>query len=117
MRMKNHTLSIFSWNVNGIRAGLKKGTFQTFIQTYHPDILCLQETKATKDQVDIDLPDYTEYWHSAEKKGYSGTALFSKKPAQHVIYGLLPDILKKGDLIDDHGRNGAEEGHVVLVFC
>ena len=113
MRMKNHTLSIFSWNVNGIRAGLKKGTFQTFIQTHTPDILCLQETKATKDQVVIDLPDYTEYWHSAEKKGYSGTAIFSKTPAINVIYGLLPTVRKSFHLTDDQNRDGASEGRVI----
>lgn len=74
-------MQIFSWNVNGIRSGLKKGTFLDFIQKYHPDILCLQETKAHINQVEIDLPDYTEYWNSAQRAGYSGTAIFSKTPA------------------------------------
>lgn len=74
-------MRIFSWNVNGIRAGLKKGTFLPFIETYRPDILCLQETKAHIDQVEVDLPDYIEYWNSAERAGYSGTAIFSKTPA------------------------------------
>ncbi|OIO19091.1 MAG: exodeoxyribonuclease III [Candidatus Magasanikbacteria bacterium CG_4_9_14_0_2_um_filter_41_10] len=111
--MKNSTLSIFSWNVNGIRAGLKKGTFQEFIQKHKPDILCLQETKASKNQVEIDLPDYTEYWHSAKKKGYSGTAIFSKIPATSVIYGLLPNVLKKFHLTDNQDRDGASEGRVL----
>lgn len=74
-------MRIFSWNVNGLRAGLKKGTFLDFMNTKNPDILCLQETKAKADQVEIDLPNYTEYWNSAERAGYSGTAIFSKTPA------------------------------------
>lgn len=78
-------MRLFSWNVNGIRAGLKKGTFLEFIQQQNPDILCLQETKAKKDQVELDLPDYIEYWNSAERAGYSGTAIFSKPPIINCI--------------------------------
>ena len=71
-------MRLYSWNVNGIRAVIKKGTFLPFISEYQPDILCLQETKAKKNQVEIDLPDYFEIWNSAERAGYSGTAIFSK---------------------------------------
>ena len=71
-------MKIFSWNVNGIRAVLKKGLFQPFLDSYRPDIVCLQETKAERGQFEIDLPDYREYWNSAVKKGYSGTAIFSR---------------------------------------
>ena len=71
------TIKIISWNVNGIRAVMKKG-FLDFIKKYDPDILCLQETKAEQGQAVIDLPQYTEYWNSAKKKGYSGTAIFTK---------------------------------------
>ena len=71
-------MKFYSWNVNGIRAVVKKGTFQKFVAEHKPDILCLQETKAEKGQAEIDLPDYQEYWNSAEKKGYSGTAIFSR---------------------------------------
>ncbi len=74
-------IKLFSWNLNGLRAGLKKGTFLQFIQQENPDILCMQETKAKPGQVEIDLPSYTEYWNSAERAGYSGTAVFSKTPA------------------------------------
>lgn len=73
-------MKIFSWNVNGLRAGLKKGTFLDFINNQQPDILCLQETKAKIDQVEIDLPEYQEFWNSAERAGYSGTAIFTKLP-------------------------------------
>ena len=69
-------MKIISWNVNGIRAVVKKGVFIPFVEKYKPDILCLQETKAQKGQAEIDLPQYEEYWNSAEKKGYSGTAIF-----------------------------------------
>ena len=58
-------MKIYSWNVNGIRATLKKGTFQSFMATHKPDILCLQETKAERGQIEIELPGYHEYWNSA----------------------------------------------------
>ena len=71
-------MKFISWNVNGIRAVIKKG-FYDFISEYNPDIICIQETKAHKEQVDLILPDYPyQYWNSAVKKGYSSTAVFSK---------------------------------------
>ena len=71
-------MKIISWNVNGIRAILKKG-FLDFINDFNPDIICIQETKAHPEQVDLDLDNYKyKYWNSATKKGYSGTAIFSK---------------------------------------
>ena len=71
-------MKIISWNVNGIRAALKKG-FLDFMDEYDPDIICIQETKAHKEQVELDLDKYPyKYWNSAEKKGYSSTAIFSK---------------------------------------
>ncbi|HEY4494402.1 MAG TPA: endonuclease/exonuclease/phosphatase family protein, partial [Candidatus Paceibacterota bacterium] len=69
-------MQIISWNVNGIRAVHKKGLFVPFIKKYQPDVLCLQETKAEQSQHEVDLPEYEEYWNSATKKGYSGTAIF-----------------------------------------
>ena len=72
-------MKIISWNVNGIRAVIKKG-FYDFMSVYNPDIICIQETKAHKDQVNLELEDYPYlYWNSAQKKGYSGVAIFSKK--------------------------------------
>ena len=71
-------MKFISWNVNGIRAVIKKG-FYDFINEYNPDIICLQETKAHKEQVDLQLDNYPyQYWNSAIKKGYSSTAIFSK---------------------------------------
>ena len=71
-------LSIFSWNVNGLRSVLSKGALQSFIAEYQPDILCLQEIKMKPGQAKIDLPEYEEIWNSAERPGYSGTAIFTK---------------------------------------
>lgn len=70
--------SLYSWNVNGIRAVLKKGALQELLNSYQPDFLCLQETKAKKNQVEVDFPDYQEFWNSADRAGYSGTAIFAK---------------------------------------
>lgn len=71
-------LKIFSWNVNGIRAVLRKNALQNFVFEYQPDILCLQETKAKQGQAEIDFEEYEEIWNSAERPGYSGTAIFTK---------------------------------------
>lgn len=82
------TKTLISWNVNGIRAVLQKG-FLDFVRDADPDILCLQETKAHPTQVDMELAQYPyHYWNSAEKKGYSGTAIFSKIEPLQVSYGL-----------------------------
>ena len=82
--------SLYSWNVNGIRAVLKKGVLQELLQSKNPDFLCLQETKAKKDQVEVDFPDYQEIWNSADRAGYSGTAIFAKnhQPIQSIELNL-----------------------------
>jgi len=76
-----------SWNVNGIRAALGKG-FMDFFNEADADIFCLQETKCQVGQVELDLPGYYQYWNAAEKKGYSGTALFTKEEPLKVTYGI-----------------------------
>ena len=87
-----------SWNVNGIRAAIKKG-FLDFVEIHNPDILCLQETKAHPEQVELALPQYPyKYWNWAEKKGYSGTTIFSKIKPLDAANGL--DITKH----DSEGR-------------
>ncbi|MEK7539206.1 MAG: exodeoxyribonuclease III [Patescibacteria group bacterium] len=108
-------MKIISWNVNGIRAVHKKGLFAPFIEKYQPDILCLQETKAEQHQSKIDLPDYEEYWNSAEKKGYSGTAIFTKIKPLSVMLGLPEKIVKKYNLKDDGYGNPNTEGRVVTA--
>jgi exodeoxyribonuclease-3 len=82
-------MKLISWNVNGVRAALGKGLAE-FFAAEAPDILCLQETKAQQEQVDMDWLDssYHQFWNSAEKKGYSGTAIFSKKKPIGVSYGF-----------------------------
>lgn len=81
-------MKLVSWNVNGVRAIIKKG-FLDFVYEEKPDIICLQETKAHPEQVDIALPEYAHhFWHSADKKGYSGTAVFSKIKPLSVSHGL-----------------------------
>lgn len=108
-------MTLFSWNVNGIRAALRKGDFTKFIEEYKPDILCLQETKAQRGQVEIDLAGYNEYWNSADKKGYSGTAIFSKEQALSIVNGFPEDIAKKYNLIDAHDRDSSTEGRVITA--
>ena len=107
-------MKIYSWNVNGIRAVLKKGSFQSFLAEHKPDILCLQETKAERGQVEIDLPDYQEYWNSAVKKGYSGTAIFSKQKPIAVINGFPDEIGKRYTFADGFG-DSATEGRVMAA--
>ena len=80
-------MKLISWNVNGLRACLTKG-FLDFVQAEQPDILALQETKMQPEQVNFDLPGYAMWFNSAEKKGYSGTAVFAKEPPLSVAFGL-----------------------------
>jgi len=106
-------MKLYSWNVNGIRAVIKKETFQKFIAEHQPDVLCLQETKAKQEQVEVDLAGYHEYWNSADKAGYSGTAIFSKDKALSVINGFTGDITEKYNLSDDSYGDPNKEGRVI----
>lgn len=80
-------MKFISWNVNGIRAALKKG-FMDYFNTMDADIFCLQETKCQVGQVELDLPGYHQYWNAAVKKGYSGTAIFTKQEPINATYGI-----------------------------
>ncbi len=80
-------MKFISWNVNGIRACVGKG-FLVFFNEIDADIFCLQETKLQEGQIELDLPGYYQYWNYAEKKGYSGTAIFTKKEPISVAYGI-----------------------------
>ena len=102
--------SLFSWNVNGIRAVLRKGALQKFIAEYQPDILCLQETKAKQGQAEVDLPEYEELWNSAERPGYAGTAIFTKIKPLSVRYNLPTGA----DFTDEFG-NPLTEGRVLTA--
>lgn len=108
-------MKLVSWNVNGIRAVHRKGFFLPFIEKYKPDILCLQETKAMQGQAEIDLPDYEEYWNSAKKKGYSGTAIFTKTKPISVILDIPESIAKKHGLKADKYGDPNTEGRVLAL--
>jgi exodeoxyribonuclease-3 len=108
-------IKLYSWNVNGIRAVVKKGEFQKFMAKHQPDILCLQETKAEQGQAEVDIKGYEEYWSSAEKKGYSGTAIFTKIKPLKVINSLPEDLEKKYKLSDDSYGDPNKEGRVIAA--
>ncbi len=108
-------MKLYSWNVNGIRAVLNKGALQSFIAAHDPDILCLQETKAERGQVEIDLPQYHEHFYSAAKKGYSGTAIFSKMPAIRYIDGFPQDIVKQFSVTGDTYGDPNAEGRIIAA--
>ena len=89
-------MRLVSWNVNGLRAVMGKN-FMEFFNEIDADIFCLQETKLQEGQIEMDLPGYYQYWNYAEKKGYSGTAIFTKKEPVSVSYGIG---------IDEHDHEG-----------
>lgn len=89
-------MKLISWNVNGIRAVLKKN-FAAFIETAAPEVLCVQETKAAPEQVSFALPGYQQFWNTAEKKGYAGTAIFTK---------IAPLSVRRGMGVAEHDREG-----------
>ena len=106
-------MKLFSWNVNGIRAVINKGEFAKFIKQYDPDIICLQETKAKQGQAEIDLSQYEEFWNSADKAGYSGTAIFSKVKPLSVVYGFADGVTEKYNLTSDGYGDPTHEGRVI----
>ena len=108
-------MKIYSWNVNGIRAVLRKELFLSFVADEQPDVLCLQETKAQPGEAVIDLPDYTEYWNSATKKGYSGTAIFSKTKPLSIRNDLPSEIQQKFDMTADAYGDPNSEGRVLTA--
>ncbi len=111
-------MKIFSWNVNGLRAVIRKGALQDFVNQYQPDILCLQETKAKQGQAEIDLPEYEEIWNSAERAGYSGTAIFTKVKPISIRTNLPTDVIfadKFGDPLNEGRVLTAEFENFYLV--
>ena len=89
-------MKLISWNVNGIRACVNKG-FKEFFEKINADIFCIQETKCQPEQIELEFDGYYAYWNSAEKKGYSGTAIFTKQKPICVTYGIG---------IDEHDKEG-----------
>lgn len=104
-------MKLISWNVNGLRACMGKGFMDAFA-ALDADCFCLQETKLQAGQIEMDLPGYTQYWNYAQKKGYSGTAIYTKTPALSVSYGIG---------IEEHDTEGrvitAEFENFYLVTC
>ena len=104
-------MRLISWNVNGLRACVQKGFLDVF-HTLNADCFCLQETKLQPGQIDLDMPGYQQYWYSAEKKGYSGTALFSKTEPISIKYGVgVEELDAEGRIIT------AEYEKFFLVTC
>ena len=92
--------TLVSWNVNGLRACTGKGNFYDFVRTVSPDVLCLQETKLQAGQIEMDMPDYHSFWNYAEKKGYSGTAVFTKQEPLGATCGIgIPEHDHEGRVI------------------
>ena len=104
-------MKFISWNVNGLRACVQKG-FLDFFTSIDADFFCIQESKLQAGQIDLDLPGYRQYWNYAEKKGYSGTAIFAKNEPLSVSYGIG---------IEEHDREGRvitlEYDNFYLVTC
>ena len=92
-------MKLLSWNVNGLRACVGKG-FEEVLRSQDADFFCLQETKLQPDQIALDTPGYHQFWCSAQKKGYSGTAIFAKQEPLSVTYGIgIPELDTEGRLI------------------
>lgn len=108
-------MRLVSWNVNGIRSIHKKGMLVPALEKLKADIICFQETKAEEHQSEVDLPDYEEYWNSAKKRGYSGTAIFTKEQPITVTFGLPEHILRKFDMTGDHYGDPNHEGRIIAA--
>jgi len=108
-------MKLYSWNVNGIRAVLNKGAFQDFIKKHDPDVLCLQETKAHREQVELDMPQYHEHFFSAIKKGYSSTAIFSKEKPLQYKDGFPEDLIETYKVTGDTYGSPNDEGRVIAA--
>ncbi len=108
-------MKLYSWNVNGIRAVLRKDALIPFITAENPDILCLQETKAQPGEALVDLPGYHEYWNSAEKKGYSGTAIYSRVEPISIRHGLNAELCAKYDMTGNEYGDPNTEGRIMTA--
>lgn len=108
-------LKIYSWNVNGIRAVVRKELWVPFLESENPDIICLQETKAKPDQFELVMPDYDQFYYPAEKPGYSGTAILTKIKPLQVVNGLPENIIKKYKVSGDTYGDPNLEGRVMAA--
>ncbi len=110
-------MKLVSWNVNGIRNVHKKGLLDPFFEKLQPDIVGFQETKAEQHQSEVDLPEYEEYWNSSKgRKGYAGTAIFTKIEPEAVLFDFPEQICKKFTFFDTYGDANAEGRIVAAEF-
>ena len=108
-------MKIYSWNVNGIRSVDKKGALAEFIQKEQPDIVCFQEVKAHEADIDLEFPDYEKFWNSGDRKGYAGTAIWTKVAPKRALYDLPEELITKYKLDSDHYGNPSGEGRVTAL--
>jgi exodeoxyribonuclease-3 len=108
-------ITLYSWNVNGIRAVNNKGLWEPFLKTTQADIICLQEIKAKPEQITVDTHGYDVFWYSADKPGYSGTALLSKQAPKQVVNGFPEDIITQYKLSGDVYGDPNKEGRVIAA--
>jgi exodeoxyribonuclease III len=108
-------MKLYSWNVNGIRAVVRKDMLKPFLDAEQPDILCMQETKAGPDDITVDAPGYHLDWNPAEKKGYSGTMILSKTKPIATTHNLPQDIREKYDMTQDGYGDPNTEGRILAA--
>lgn len=108
-------MKVYSWNVNGIRAVEKKGALKKFIEQEQPDVICFQEIKAHPDDIDLEYPEYEKFWSPAAKKGYSGTAIWTKIEPNSVSYGLPESLISEYKLDSDAYGDPSSEGRVMAM--
>jgi exodeoxyribonuclease-3 len=108
-------MKLYSWNVNGIRSVAGKGLLEPFFAGEQPDVVCFQETKAHESQLDLAFPEYEKFWNSAAKKGYAGTAIWTKIPPVSVAYGLPKELVATYKLDSDAYGNPSDEGRVLTA--
>lgn len=109
-------IKLYSWNINGIRAVMRKNELLPFIEREQPDIVCLQELKGTKEQAGLELPkEYNEFWYPADKPGYSGTAIFSKLEPLQVVNGFPREIIDKFKVTGDTFGDPNKEGRILAA--
>jgi len=108
-------MKLYSWNVNGIRAVLRKNALAPFIASENPDIICLQETKAGTAETTVDVPGYHQFWNNSERPGYSGTAIFTKIKPIRTENGLPGSIKTKYAMTDDKYGDPNTEGRILTA--
>lgn len=109
-------MKLHSWNVNGIRAVIRKGEWQKYLATYDPDIICLQEVKAERAQVDEEFAGYHVYWNASQaRRGYSGTAILSREEPIAVSYQIPEKFVIEAGLVSDDYGHSTDEGRLMTA--